>query len=80
MPDPERQKVLDLLQREAQHLRVLDEPEPGHGILGVLPIPGRRAPWNREETPAFVVPDRLDVDGGRRGDLPDGQCHRSALA
>jgi len=71
MADPERQELLDLLQREAQHLRVLDESETGHSILGVLAIPGRQAPRSGEETPAFVVPDRLDVDGGRRCNLTD---------
>src|SRR5262245_59249849 len=43
MPDPERQQLLDLLQREPQLLGVLDEPETSDSLLGVLAISGRRA-------------------------------------
>src|SRR5690349_9727627 len=58
---------------------MFDEPETGHGVLGVLAIPGSRAPRSCEETAPFVVPNRLDVDGGRGRDLPDGQCHETRL-
>src|SRR5881296_3279639 len=75
VPDPQSQQSLDLIQREAQLLRVLDEAEAHDRVVGVLAVAGRRAPRGREQASALVITDRLDVHVGRRGDLADGQWH-----
>src|SRR5206468_10490626 len=59
--DPQGEQLLDLLQREAELLGVLDEAEARHRVVGVLAIPGRSAARSREEATALVIADRLDV-------------------
>src|SRR3989449_3807670 len=75
VPDPQSEQSLDLIQREAQLLRVLDEPEARDRVVRVLAVAGRRAPRGREQASPLVITDRLDVHVGRRGDLADGQWH-----
>ena len=72
MPDPQSEQSLDLIQREAQLLRVLDEAEARDRVVRVLAVAGRRAPRGREEASPLVITDRLDVDVGSRGDLVNG--------
>src|SRR5881409_1711407 len=73
--DPQSEQSLDLIQREAQLLRVLDEAEARDRVVRVLAVAGRRAPRGREQASPLVVTDRLDVHVGRCGDLADGQWH-----
>jgi hypothetical protein len=79
VPNPQREQLLDLLQREPQVLRVLDETEARHRIVAVLAIAGGRAPRGRNQAPPLVMPDCLDVHVGRVRDLTDRQSHSSAL-
>jgi len=73
--DPEPEQFLDLTQREAEILRVLDETEPRYGVVGVLAVAGWRAPVCGKESSPLVIADRLDVDVDRRSDLSDGEAH-----
>src|SRR5437763_4761282 len=73
--DPQGEQLLDLLQREAELLGVLDEAEARHRVVGVLAIPGRSAARGRKQATPLVITDRLDVHVGRVGDLTDGQRH-----
>src|SRR5437870_1406426 len=75
VPDPQSEQSLDLIQREAQLLRVLDEAEARDRVVRVLAVAGRRAPRGREQASPLVITDRLDVHVGSRGDLADGQWH-----
>jgi proline iminopeptidase len=52
------QHLLDLVEREAEPLRVLDEPQPAGGLRGVLAVAGRGACGRRDQAPALVVADR----------------------
>src|SRR5438128_4078205 len=46
--DPQGEQLLDLLQREAELLGVLDEAEARHRVLGVLTVPCRSAARSRK--------------------------------
>src|SRR5207247_10985822 len=59
--DPEGEQLPDLLQREPERLRLLDEAEPAdrRGVEG--PVASRRARRLRQEPAPLVVPYRLPV-------------------
>jgi hypothetical protein len=70
-------QFLDLMEREAQGLGILDEPEPPFLVFAIDPV-SRRSARRRTEQPApFVVPHGLDIDPDRFRELPDGapNCH-----
>src|SRR5579884_2315084 len=68
---PERQHLLDLLQRDAQRFRVPDELKPLHILVAVLPVSRWRAARGGQDADLFVVADRLGVDAGPSGQLAD---------
>src|SRR3989442_10822555 len=59
--ESEGEQRLDLLQREPERLRLLDEAEPAHcaGVEG--PVASERARRLRQEPAPLVVPNRLQV-------------------
>src|SRR2546425_12770174 len=75
VPDAQPEQLLDLLQREAKLLGMLDEAEARYRVVPILAVSGRRAPRVRKKTPPLVVADRLDVHVGRVRDLANGERH-----
>lgn len=75
----DREQVADLGQAQPEPLRAPDEQQPvqvGGPVAAVIAVGAARP---REQTGAFVVPDRIRPHPGAGGDLPDGQRtgHRS---
>ena len=77
VPDAEAQQLVDLTQREAQLLGVLDEAQARYRVVRVLAIAGRGALRSRKETPPLVVADRVDGDVALRRELLDPVPHES---
>src|SRR5579885_1960572 len=79
--DAEREQLLDFGEREAERLRVLDEPDDAHRLGLVAAVPVHLACRRAKESPALVVPDRLDVDARGTGELADQEravCRHAA--
>ena len=78
-PDAERlvgrpldaQELLDLGEREAEPLRLLDRADEAHRLVVVGAVPGGRAVGLGQEAAPLVVAERLDVDPGPGGCLTD---------
>ncbi len=77
--DSKREQLLYFTQREAEVLSVLDEPEPGYSILGVLPVTRRGPARSGEKASPLVVANGLDMHVGGRGHLTDGERHALPL-
>src|SRR5437763_1115123 len=58
---PQREQLPDLLQREPERLRLLYETQPTHGLSIERAIAGGCTRRLREQAPALVVPDGLQV-------------------
>lgn len=58
------QHLRDLFEAEPVVVGSLDEPHHGHSVGRVGPIPRVRPWWLRQQAPAFVVPQSLDVHAG----------------
>src|SRR5204862_7174882 len=65
------QVLLDLREREAEALRLLDRADEAHGLRVVGAVPARAAHRLGQEAPALVVAQRLDVDAGPLRHLAD---------
>src|ERR1700741_1916152 len=72
------QQFLHFVQREAQILSALDEPDDANRIVGELAIAGGTPRRTREEPPALVVPKCLHVHARLRCRLAD--LHRTSIA
>src|SRR3712207_604800 len=74
------EKVGHLVQREAQPLGRFDDPKDGHCLGRIQPVSPDAAIRLAQQTPPFVVAQRLQVDSGGVGDLAAAQAHRHAVA
>src|SRR5204863_7769160 len=63
------QVLLDLRQREAEALRLLDRADEPYGLLVVRAVSGGRARRLGQEPAPLVVAQRLDIDARPRGHL-----------
>ncbi len=60
--DPEVEQLGDLVQREAQCLRVLDEAQSSERVITVEPVTRQFPSCRAQKPPSFVISDRLDID------------------
>ena len=63
------QELLHVIEREAEVLRTLDEPQDLDGVRPVVPVTRVTPGWLAEEAAALVVADGLEVDAGLPGQL-----------
>src|SRR5207237_8694070 len=71
--DPQGEQLLDLLEREAELLGLLDEAEPADCVVDVLAIARSGAPRSGDDAAEFVIADGLNGQVGRGRDLADAQ-------
>ena len=65
------QELLDLGEREAEPLRLLDRAHEAHRLVVVGAVPGWRSVGLGEQAAALVVAERLDVHPGPGGGFSD---------
>jgi hypothetical protein len=63
----------NLMEREAQCLRILDEPQPPLRISVVQPVTGWESRHWTEQVQSLVIANRLDIDTHLFRELPDFQ-------
>ena len=71
------QVLVDLREREADRLRLLDRAQEADGLLVVAAMPARLARRLGQQSATLVVPERLDVHARAGGDLSD--LHASTI-
>ena len=59
-----RDQLLDVIERQAKRLRLLDESDLVHHVVRVAPESALRSWWDLQESPLLVVSERLDGDAG----------------
>ena len=65
------QVLVDLREREAERLRLLDRAQEANGVVVVAAVPARLALRLRQEPAALVIAERLDVDACACRDFAD---------
>jgi mercuric ion transport protein len=74
------EQAADLLERETQHLRALDEANALESVAAIPAVPVHRFCRLRHQPAALVVADRLDVHAGFGGQATDRQfAHHGPL-